>query len=171
MEQLIMKLVQGFEQGNLSRRQLIERLALMAIAPAVGAAAPPAATDNNLIKAISISHVSYLVADYARTRDFYSGMFGMKVSNDDGKKCDLEVGESFIRVRSWPSGTPPLVDHMRFTIANWDTDKNVRDAAEAELTKRGLKIESHNSGFHTFENTFKDPDGFGLQMGGKEKTR
>ncbi len=141
MEHIMAKLLQDFEQGKMNRRQLIQSLALAATA-AVASAAPAAAADTKVAQAVYINHVSYQVADYAKTRDFYADLFGMKVSRDDGKQCRLSVGDSLIIARnasSRPSDTA-LVDHIAYTIANWDTDKKVRDAVGAELKRRGLDV-------------------------------
>ncbi len=58
MEHIIGKLLQDFEEGKMNRRQLIQSLAL-----AAGAAAPIAAADNKGFKAVSVNHISYVVAD------------------------------------------------------------------------------------------------------------
>ena len=55
-------------------------------------------------------------------------------------------------------------DHIAYTIANWDTDKNVKPTVEAELKRRGLQIRTTEGSFHV-----QDPDGFEVQMGGKEQ--
>ena len=158
MEHLISKLLQDFEQGKMTRRQLIQSLALTAsAATAVGKAA---AADTPIAKAVSINHVSYQVADYKKTRDFYAGLFGMTVSDDDGMQCRLTFGDNILIVRN---RTPaPKVDHIAYTLANWDTDKNVKPAVEAELKRRGLQIRTTEGSFHV-----SDPDGFEVQMGGK----
>jgi catechol 2,3-dioxygenase-like lactoylglutathione lyase family enzyme len=106
------------------------------------------------------------VADYAKTRDFYADLFGMKVSRDDGKQCRLSVGDSLIIARnaSSRSSDTARVDHIAYTIANWDTDKKVRDAVGAELKRRGLEVRETPGSFH-----IKDPDGFEVQMGGKDQ--
>jgi catechol 2,3-dioxygenase-like lactoylglutathione lyase family enzyme len=105
------------------------------------------------------------VADYRKTRDFYSSLFGMKVSGDDGKaECSLTCGQTIIIARN-AGGRPGGrigVDHIAYTLANWDADKSVRPAVEAELRRRGLNIRSTEGGFHV-----QDPDGFDVQMGGK----
>jgi len=49
MEHIVAKLVQDFEQGKISRRQLIQSLVVGAAASA--ASAPPAAADSKGIKA------------------------------------------------------------------------------------------------------------------------
>jgi catechol 2,3-dioxygenase-like lactoylglutathione lyase family enzyme len=165
MEHIMAKLLQDFEQGKMSRRQLIQSLALAATA-AAASAAPSAAADSKVAQAVYINHISYQVADYAKTRDFYADLFGMKVSRDDGKQCRLSIGDSLIIARnanSRPSDTT-RVDHIAYTIANWDTDKKVKDAVGAELKRRGLEVRETTGSFHV-----KDPDGFDVQMGGKDQ--
>jgi catechol 2,3-dioxygenase-like lactoylglutathione lyase family enzyme len=164
MEHIMAKLLQDFEQGKMTRRQLVQSLALAATAAA--SAAPATAADTKVAQAVYINHISYQVADYTKTRDFYADLFGMKVSKDDGKQCRLSVGDSLIIARnasSRPSDTT-RVDHIAYTIANWDTDKKVRDAVGAELKRRGLEVRDTPGSFH-----IKDPDGFDVQMGGKDQ--
>jgi len=123
-------------------------------------AKPAMAADNNGFKAVSVNHISYQVADYAKTRDFYSGLLGMRPSHDDGKQCYLAFGDTFLLPRNGRSGvTTPKVDHIAYTIENWD-----KGSIEAELKRRGLnpRLDTENS-FHV-----KDPDGFDLQISGRE---
>ena len=161
MEHIIGRLLQDYEHGKVTRRQLIQTLALTATGAAtVGTAeaAPPA-------NAIYINHVSMQVADYTKTRDFYAGLFGMKVTDDDGKtQCRLTCGDNILIARNASSrpGGKAGVDHIAYSLANWDTDKTVKPAVEAELKRRGLKIRVTEGSFHV-----PDPDGFEVQMGGK----
>jgi catechol 2,3-dioxygenase-like lactoylglutathione lyase family enzyme len=163
MEAIIAKLLQDFEQGKMSRRQLIRSLAVTAsaaaaVTPAV-AAAPP---DEPAFKAVAVNHISYQVADYAKTRDFYVSMFGMKVSQDNDKsQCYLAFGDTFLLPRNGRPNSktpPPHVDHIAYTIDAWD-----KDAVEAELKRRGLTPRPDTpDSFHV-----KDPDGFDLQISGR----
>lgn len=52
MENLIAKLLQDFEHGRMTRRQLIQSLALAATAASAASAAPVAATDSAPLKAV-----------------------------------------------------------------------------------------------------------------------
>ena len=134
MEHIIANLLQDFERGKITRRQLIQSIALTATAASAVSATPAAAAEAKVLKAISINHVSYQVADYAKTRDFYVGLFGMKVSGDDGKQCRLSFGDNILIPRN---RTPaPLVDHVAYTIADWDKEK---EAIGEELKRRGLQ--------------------------------
>jgi catechol 2,3-dioxygenase-like lactoylglutathione lyase family enzyme len=142
----------------MTRRQLIQSLALAATAASAASAVPTVAADGKGFKAITVNHISYQVADYAKIRDFYADLLGMKVSQDDGKQCFLSFGDTFIIPRNRPTGTP-RIDHIAYTIDNWN-----KDAVEAELKRRGLqpRPDTKNS-FHV-----KDPEGFDLQISGKE---
>ena len=164
MEHVISKLVHDFENGKMTRRQLIQSLTLAATAISAASAAPAAGGGGNVLKATYLNHVGYQVADYGKSRDWYAELFGLKVLLDDGKKANLGVGESLLIFHPRKTPTTPVVDHVCLTIANWDTDKNVKAAVEDELKRRGLKIRNSEHSFH-----FSDPDGFELQVGGKDQ--
>jgi catechol 2,3-dioxygenase-like lactoylglutathione lyase family enzyme len=156
MEQIIDNLLNDFERGKMSRRQLIQALAVGALA---GTATPALSAEPRKLKAISVNHISYGVADYAKTRDFYSDLLGMKVSEDTGTQCYLGFGDTLLTARKTrqPDGKP-YIDHVCYTLDNWD-----EDAVEAELKRRGLEPRPDMGGgsksFH-----IKDPDGFNLQV-------
>jgi catechol 2,3-dioxygenase-like lactoylglutathione lyase family enzyme len=157
MENLIEKLLHDFEQGKMTRRQLVQSLAVTAAA-ASAIATPAAAAEGKVLNATNINHISYQVADYTKTRDFYAGLFGMKVTEDDGKQCRLVFGNNILIARN---RTPaPKVDHVAYTIANWDQEK---EAIEAEVKRRGIKIVQGDikTSLHIL-----DPDGFEVQFGG-----
>jgi catechol 2,3-dioxygenase-like lactoylglutathione lyase family enzyme len=157
MENLIEKLLHDFEQGKMTRRQLVQSLAVTAAA-ASAVATPAAAAEGKALTATNINHISYQVADYAKTRDFYAGLFGMKVTEDDGKQCRLVFGNNILIARN--RSPAPKVDHVAYTIANWDQEK---EAIEAEVKRRGIKIVQGDAktSLHVL-----DPDGFEVQFGG-----
>ena len=162
MEHIIGRLLRDYEQGKVTRRQLIQTLIVAASAASMTETAEAAPAN-----ATYINHVSMQVADYKKTRDFYSSLFGMKVTNDDGKtQCRLVFGDNILIARNASSrpGGKTGVDHVAYTLAGWDTDKSVRPAVEAELKKRGLQIRTTEGSFHV-----PDPDGFEVQMGGKQQ--
>lgn len=164
MEHIIAKLLDHFEHGKITRRQLIQSLALAATATAEAAPVVPAADQRKRFSAVAVNHISYQVADYAKTRDFYAELFGLKVVADTGKQCCLVLNDSntFIIPRNAPPEvTPPRIDHIAYTIAGWN-----KGAVEAELKRRGLnpRPDTDNS-FHV-----TDPNGFDLQISGKDMT-
>jgi catechol 2,3-dioxygenase-like lactoylglutathione lyase family enzyme len=159
VEHIISKLLRDFEEGKMNRRQLVQSLAIAATAAA--GAAPAAQAAGTGFKAVTVNHISYRVADYAKTRDFYADLLGMGVKQDTGRQCYMTFGDSFLLPRQGRPGatsTGPLVDHIAYTIEDWDKDK-----VKAELERRGLnpRPDTEDS-FHV-----KDPDGFDLQISGK----
>jgi catechol 2,3-dioxygenase-like lactoylglutathione lyase family enzyme len=162
MEHIIASLLTDFEHGKMTRRQLIQSLALTATAASAAGAAPvAAAAERKGFKAIAVNHISYQVADYAKTRDFYASLLGMQVSHDDGKQAYLSFGNHgtwLLPRNARQPGTAPKVDHIAYTIENWN-----KDAVKAELEARGLKARPDtDDSFHT-----TDPDGFDVQISGE----
>jgi len=158
MEQMISNLLTSFERGTMSRRQLVQSLA---IAAATTAAPALAAAPAKGFKATAVNHISYGSADYGRTRDFYADLLGMKVSHDDGKQCYLAFGDSFIVARKTRQpDNKPYVDHIAYTIENWDPA-----AVEAEIKRRGFdgKLDAEKQSI-----SVKDPDGLGVQICSKD---
>jgi len=158
MEDIVTGLLDQFERGKISRRTLVHSLAA-GVAVTAGVVPAQAATSGGKgFKAVAVNHISYGVADYARTRDFYADLLGMHVGGDDGKQCDLSFGSTFVipRKTRQPDGKP-YVDHIAYTIEHWD-----RQAVEDELKRRGFQPRPDTEdSFH-----IKDPDGFDVQISG-----
>jgi len=155
MEQIIANLLQDFERGKMSRRHLIQTLAVTAAAGAT----PALALEPRKLKATWINHYAYGVADYGRTRDFYADLLGMKVTLDDGKQAALSFGNTVMKVRKKAKpDDKPSIGHVAYTVENWN-----EDAVEAELKRRGLEPRTDMGGgsksFH-----ISDPDGYDVEL-------
>jgi catechol 2,3-dioxygenase-like lactoylglutathione lyase family enzyme len=152
VEHVISDLVGRFERGRLSRRELIQALAVVA---AAGATSPLAAAP---LRSGSINHVSVLVSDMARSIDFYNRVFGLSVQNEDkaNKISRLGIGgKVLVSLRVEPP--PGLVDHFAIGVEGFN-----RDAVTKELQGLGLTPrENLEFGFHV-----KDPDGANVQITG-----
>jgi hypothetical protein len=176
-EQIIDKVVRDFENGKMSRRQLIQTLALSvtaataaaSAAPPVAAAPAPAAAKKGF-KALTINHISYQALDYARCRDFYVDLFGMSVAFDSGDQCylqfgdpDSKAGETTIHLRRTNrADNKPYIDHVAYTIDNWD-----RDAVLENLKSRGFDPSPDSK----YGWTIKDSEGFECQLIAKNHNR
>jgi catechol 2,3-dioxygenase-like lactoylglutathione lyase family enzyme len=157
MEAVIAKLLQDFEQGKMNRRQLIKSLSVAAAAAA--GMAPAARAAGKPLEALYVNHISYQVNDYKKVRDFYVDLLGMKVTEDNGQQCRLLFGNNILIPRNRANGGPARVDHIAYTVTNWDAEK---DGLEEELKRRGL--EYRGSAKTSFQ--VKDPEGMGVQFGG-----
>jgi len=124
MENVIAGLLKDFEDGRMTRRQLIQSLALVAAGAVPGMAAaqgtaqrPPAppipqAFEPTGWKTVWLDHISYAVSDYKRSTAFYRDLMGWTVRNDNGtNQATLNIngmGGIIIRNRRAPAdGQPP----------------------------------------------------------------
>src|SRR3979490_3025185 len=109
--------MEALELGKIDRRQLIQALGIAAtaglassVAPGTAAfaasAAQMGAATGAGFKAVAYNHINYQVSDYAKVRDFYVNLFGMKCVWDDGKQCSAGNGDPPIRVCIRPLTRP-----------------------------------------------------------------
>ncbi len=185
MELNIAKLRTAFKSGRIGRRELMQALGLTATAAFAASISPEAAAfaggaaqtgmaGGTVLKAVAYNHINYQVPDYAKVRDFYVSLYGMKVAWDDGKQCSVECGDppNAIYIRpltkplNRPAGTGPsanwdaqmgtgAVDHFAFSIENFQLD-----SVGAELTRRGLDPKPDGP----YAWSIKDPSGITVQI-------
>ncbi len=77
METIISRLLEDYEEGHVTRRQLIQSVALAASA-AAGLSARDAHAAGGFTT-VALDHISYQVADNNKTRDFYADLLGIFV--------------------------------------------------------------------------------------------
>jgi len=192
MESVIAGLLKQFEDGKLTRRQLIQSLTLAAAAAVPGGAVVAAQTRESQIpapkdpapwKTVYLDHISYAVSDYRRSTAFYRDLMGWTIANEsqNGNQCTMNIGSiGQIIIRNnrqqgregaaapQPRGDrPPLtgvINHVSWGVQPWDTDK-----VKAELERRGLNprpdmVGDNFKSFHVL-----DPDGWDLQISNQTK--
>jgi catechol 2,3-dioxygenase-like lactoylglutathione lyase family enzyme len=177
MESIINTLVSDFENGRLSRRQLIQALTMIALGAPAGrtlAKEVPPTLPPAPWKTVFLDHISYQVSDYKRSVDFYTNLLGWRVKEDRGTEATLDIngiGNIIIRNRPNAAASQPsssgqaapalgVVDHISWGIDPWDTE-----VVKSELEKRQLKPSpdmADDGGFKSFH--VKDPDGVDLQI-------
>jgi catechol 2,3-dioxygenase-like lactoylglutathione lyase family enzyme len=185
MDLNISELRTAFGSRRIGRRELMRALGLTATAALAatvsseasalaGGDAEAAFENGPVFKAVAFNHINYQVPDYAKVRDFYVNLYGMKVAWDDGKQCSVECGDPpnaiYIRPLAKPLDRPAgtgssanwdaqmgtgNVDHFAFSIENFQLD-----SVGAELTRRGLDPKPDGA----FAWSIKDPSGITLQI-------
>ena len=75
MEQLISKLLKRYENGALSRRELVGTLALLTLATETASAAE--------FTSSTLNHVSITVSNLERSIEFYRRVFGLSVESEN----------------------------------------------------------------------------------------
>jgi catechol 2,3-dioxygenase-like lactoylglutathione lyase family enzyme len=150
MESVISNLLTRFEKGSLSRRELVQGLAMLA---AGGTAA--AAQEGIDFKTADIDHVSIQVADLRRSVDYYQKMFGFSVVSEDKPLGIIRLGNTRTLVSLNHQSPAGIVDHFSIGVPRY-----TRDSATRYLTDRGARVENDPyAGLHV-----KDPDGINVQI-------
>jgi catechol-2,3-dioxygenase len=151
METTITSLVTRFENGALSRRQLIQSLTLLATA---GMASPARAQETPFVST-RIDHVSIQVTDLARSIEFYQKVFGLASLSEDKPNEIVRMGSGRILVSLHHKPPTGIVDHFAIAVDGFE-----REAATAALMKLGLSpAENLDYGFHV-----RDPEGIPVQI-------
>lgn len=153
MKSTINELVTGFEQGALSRRQLIQGLTALAVT----GASLPATAQELPFKSVRIDHISRQVSDLPNAIAFYEQVFGLKVLNEDKENRIARMGVTNVIVSLHEKPPAEIVDHFAIAIENFD-----KDTVTAELARHGLKTEENlDYGFFV-----RDPEGYPVQIVG-----
>jgi catechol 2,3-dioxygenase-like lactoylglutathione lyase family enzyme len=149
MEQFIDGLLGRYEQGVLSRRDLVGALAVLS---ATGASAWAASAGFG---SSALNHVSITVSDLGRSVEFYQRVFGLPLQseNKQAKLVQLKLGKSHLSIRQ--ADGPKGVDHFAIGVERFNKDQVV-----ADLKARGAAPkETPGIGFHVL-----DPDGVPVQL-------
>jgi catechol 2,3-dioxygenase-like lactoylglutathione lyase family enzyme len=153
MKAEIAAMVDQFQEGRLSRRQLIARLtALVGIASIDDRLD---AQEPSTFQALGLNHLALRVTDLDRSQRFYEQHLGMKLipSRDPTSLRLMACGPHVLNMFK---ADRPQMDHVCFTIDNYDPK-----IAAGRLRAKGLEPDVEGDRTHFF-----DPDGYKLQIGG-----
>jgi len=146
MKSTISRLLGAYENGKLSRRDLVQGLTLLAASYGTASAAG--------FQGNSVNHISLYVSNLQRSTDFYQRAFGCTVNKRDGNN-QLVFGKNYLVLRQ---GNPAAkVDHFAIGVDGFN-----KDAVAADLKSRGatpIDQQGGDFGFHVV-----DPDGFPVQI-------
>jgi catechol 2,3-dioxygenase-like lactoylglutathione lyase family enzyme len=152
METVIADLVNRFEVGGLTRRQLIQGLSMLV---AAGTSAAPSTAQTGGLRGTGIDHVSILVNDLQRSAAFYQSVFGMAPLSEDKPNQILRLGMKRTIVSLRHEGPAGVVDHFAISVENFNAQ-----AVTQQLAPHGLTPQQNvQFGFH-----IKDPDGVVVQI-------
>jgi catechol 2,3-dioxygenase-like lactoylglutathione lyase family enzyme len=149
------QLLQQYEHGRISRRELLGALALL-----TAAAAPPANAATAPIGAVaSFNHVTVFVPDVQKAVAFYQDLFGLPILTRQDPGINLHFGSGFLGIYPLPvNATAGRIDHLCLGMPSFDAD-----AVLKQLTDRGIKANIRLRG-DTKELYFTDPDGIRVQL-------
>ena len=193
MKRSVTRILDEFDSGRMSRRQLLRVLGAAVVAAPVASLAQTAGGGRSAAprdstplvppfeatgwKTVWLDHLSYQCADYRKAAAFYATLMGWRVRSDDGKQAALDIGENSggIVIRGGLTAPPPaaITDaglgvsrppvHAVFDGFAWGIEPWDADKVKAELDKRGLHPVADNAGDYRSFRV-KDPDGFNLAI-------
>ena len=149
MKQTVGDLLDRYDAGNLTRRQMIQALAALA----VGSRAHRAESSPAAIPASSLNHVSLAVSDVDRSQGFYQQLLGLEVVSQQDNGINLGLGDSFLRL--YDIDGAPRPHHFCIGVDGFE----LKEVAE-QLRARGLQP-TFNRGVEVY---FRDPDGILVQL-------
>jgi catechol 2,3-dioxygenase-like lactoylglutathione lyase family enzyme len=121
MEAIVSNLVSRFENGLLSRRELVRGLAMLA-----GGGTAASAQEGLDFRAATIDHVSIQVADLKRSSEFYQMMFGFREVSDEPARNILRLGNTRTLVSLNLEKPTATVDHFAIGIPRYNKDAAIR---------------------------------------------
>ena len=159
MDNYISQLVDGYESGSMTRRQLVAKLgSMVAVLGGAGgilrtqsARADQLEDGGSTFEGTELNHIALRVTDIARSRDFYIKHLGLTVSRQGQNNCFLTCGKNFVALfRS----DEARMDHYCYSIKDYD----VKEAA-AKLKSQGITPDVEDGRIY-----FPDPDGLRIQL-------
>ena len=152
MEREIDGLIDAYERGKLTRRDLAAGLSAVALALS-GSGAASAEDDDGAptFQADGLHHIALRVTDVDRSTDFYRRHLGLTSLGGSSSPRFLRCGPDFVALFR---GSRPGLDHYSYSIPGYSQ----RRAAEA---LRGAGLEPLLEGGRTY---FLDPDGIKVQV-------
>lgn len=152
MEAMISRLVERFERGGLSRRELVQGIAMLAAGTAAQAQESAGA-----LQAAKIDHVSIQVSNLPRAVAFYENIFGLKIQGEDKPNEIVRLGAGKVLVSLHHKNPTAVVDHFAIGVQGFN-----REAVTRTLKEHGITPEDNlDAGFH-----IKDPEGMNVQIVG-----
>lgn len=145
-------LIDNYDRGRLSRRELLAALAMLAL-PITQVSAPP-----KIGVAKQLNHATLYVRDVEQSRAFYQRLFGMPVLTKQPDGFNLAVGGGFIGLYPIDPGASPEINHVCFGLDRFDAD-----AIQRKLEAEGVEATIRARG-ETKELYFVDPNGIRMQL-------
>jgi catechol 2,3-dioxygenase-like lactoylglutathione lyase family enzyme len=166
------KIVDDFERGRLSRRQLVASLVGLGAATATfdGAAWAQESDDGqreadreegqldsngSTFQATGLDHIALDVTDVARSREFYAKHLGLRVVRGDDRALFMGAERDFFLTLF--RAERPRMHHYCYSIREFNADDAVQKLADA-----GLRPERTGNRVY-----FPDPDGLTVQITGR----
>ena len=153
MHHEVERLVGLYDQGTLSRRQLLQGLLALGVGPYI---AGPQRTPA-LFRTRTINHVTLYAASVARSKAFYQRVTGLPIQAEDKDSCEFRLEGGFLGIYSPDAGRQPGFNHLCFGIDAYEP-KAALAALAAAVPEGKPTLENENQVY------VQDPDGVRVQF-------
>jgi catechol 2,3-dioxygenase-like lactoylglutathione lyase family enzyme len=161
MDNEVERLVAIYDQGGLSRRQLLQGLLAMGIGPyasraltreigSAGHSAPPFHTRT-------LNHVTLYASSVARSKAFYQRLTGLPIQAEDKDFCEFRLEGGFLGIYAPDAGQQPGFNHFCFGIDAYEPQATLT-ALKAAVPEAKPTLENENQVY------VQDPDGVRVQF-------
>ena len=139
-------LLTDYDNGHLSRRQLLAAMAAVAVSPV--------ASGSTGFQARSMNHVTLAVSDVQRSKAFYERVLGIDVVSTQKNGINLGMGDSFLGLYNMGENTG--IHHFCVGL-----DSYTVDSAAGRLRDMGIEPYVREDKPEVY---FQDPDGITVQL-------
>src|SRR6266478_9408753 len=166
MDSMIDSLFDQYERGGMTRRHLVQALAVLVL-PERALAQDAAPAPTPIVRGLSVNHVALTVSDVPRSFAFYERLFGVTrgwPATNAGTGIHLDLPDGYISVDS-VAEKKGVITHFSIAIDHIDKDsaKRLADKINSELPDAKAKDAFQaNDGVSTVN--LLDPDGFHVQI-------
>ena len=155
------RLVDLYDRGGLSRRQLLQGLLAFSIGPhvanplssplrAAGQAAP-------LFHTRTLNHVTLYASSVARSKAFYQRLTGLPIQAEDKDFCEFRLEGGFLGIYAPDPGQQPGFNHFCFGIDDYNP--------QAAFTALKTAMPEAKPALENQEQVYvQDPDGVRVQL-------
>lgn len=167
MHQAIDTLLQRFQRGQMTRREVGTALGALVVAAGGGQAAAQQPSPAAAVR--SLNHVSISVADIKRSVDFYQSLFGLRMKSEQGTATNVTAGGDGTVVNLATGAGPEFIGiyqgkptgqigHFCLGVQNFDAERVL-----ADLKGRGVNASMRTRG-QSKEIFITDPDNVSVQL-------
>jgi catechol 2,3-dioxygenase-like lactoylglutathione lyase family enzyme len=151
MHDEVERLVGLYDQGKLSRRQLLQGLF------ALGVSSRGARQTSALFPTRTLNHVTLYASSVARSKAFYQRLTGLPIQAEDKDSCEFRLEGGFLGIYTPDAGQRAGFNHFCFGIDGYEPEATLT-ALKAAVPEAKPTLEYGNQVY------VQDPDGVRVQF-------
>jgi catechol 2,3-dioxygenase-like lactoylglutathione lyase family enzyme len=161
MHDEVERLVGLYDQGGLSRRQLLQGLFALGVGPYVpgplAGGLGGAGQSPPLFHTRTLNHVTLYASSVARSKAFYQRLTGLPIRDEDKDFCEFRLEGGFLGIYAPDAGQQPGFNHFCFGIDGYNP--------QATLTTLKAAVPEANPTLEYQDQVYvQDPDGVRVQF-------